>query len=230
MFADDSRGGHIAAGPRLPLQTMPVIVGDKNNLLSHLKKVEGKPLTFTLSGVYPERYEGMTVEPFFRLYECRYMVYWPVLSVQELQARQEQLAKEEKERAALDGMTADKVICGEQQPESDHFIRMENSRTGDDEGIHWRETVGWFSYCMKTSGKQVNKVRIRFRPEIRKDAKVWINGQEVGRLAGKPASDVSVGIFDVPASMQSNEQLEIKIGKGNEKVTPHIYEVRLVAE
>ena len=230
MFADDSRGGHIAAGPRLPLQTMPVIVGDKNNLLSHLKKVEGKPLTFTLSGVYPERYEGMTVEPFFRLYECRYMVYWPVLSVQELQARQEQLAKEEKERAALDGMTADKVICGEQQPESDHFIRMENSRTGDDEGIHWREAAGWFSYRMKTNGKQVNKVRIRFRSEIRKDAKVWINGQEVGRLAGKPASDVSVGIFDVPASMQSNEQLEIKIGKGNEKVTPHIYEVRLVTE
>ena len=230
MFADDSRGGHIATGPRLPLQTMPVIVGDKNNLLSHLKKVEGKPLTFTLSGVYPERYEGMTVEPFFRLYECRYMVYWPVLSVQELQARQEQLAKEEKERAALDGMTADKVICGEQQPESDHFIRMENSRTGDDEGIHWREAAGWFSYRMKTNGKQVNKVRIRFRSEIRKDAKVWINGQEVGRLAGKPASDVSVGIFDVPASMQSNEQLEIKIGKGNEKVTPHIYEVRLVAE
>lgn len=64
MFADDSRGGHIAAGPRLPLQTMPVMVGDKNDILSHLKKVEGKPLTFTLTGVYPERYEGMIVEPF----------------------------------------------------------------------------------------------------------------------------------------------------------------------
>lgn len=80
------------------------------------------------------------------------MVYWPVLSKQELQARQEQLAKEEKERAALDGITTDKVICGEQQPESDHFIRMENSRTGDDEGVHWRETTGWFSYRMKTNG------------------------------------------------------------------------------
>ena len=54
----------------------------------------------------------------------------------------EQWAKEEKERADPDGMTADKVICGEQQPESDHFIRMENSRTGDDEGIHWREAAG----------------------------------------------------------------------------------------
>ena len=73
-------------------------------------------------------------------------------------------------------------------------------------------------------------MRIRFRAEIRKDAKVWINGQEVGRLDGNPASDVSFGIFDVPASMQSNEQLEIKIGKGNEKVTPQIYEVRLVTE
>ena len=48
---------------------MPVMVGDKNDILSHLKKVEGKPLTFTLTGVYPERYEGMIVEPFFRLYE-----------------------------------------------------------------------------------------------------------------------------------------------------------------
>ena len=44
-------------------------------------------------------------------------------------------------------------------PESDHFIRMENSRTGDDEGVHWREAAGWFSYRMKTNGKQVNKVR-----------------------------------------------------------------------
>ncbi|MCC2735967.1 hypothetical protein LK488_17720, partial [Fusicatenibacter saccharivorans] len=80
-------------------------------------------------------------------------------------------------------------ICGEQQPESDHFIRMENSRTGDDEGIHWGEAAGWVSYRMKANGKQVNKVRIRFRSEIRKDAKVWISGQEVGRLAGKPVSD-----------------------------------------
>ena len=89
---------------------------------------------------------------------------------------------------------------------------------------------GWFSYRMKTNGKQVNKVRIRFRSEIRKDAKVWINGQEVGKLADKPASDLSVGIVDVPVSMQSDDQLEIKIGRGNEKVTPHIYEVRLVTE
>lgn len=52
----------------------------------------------------------------------------------------------------------------------------------------------------------------------------------IGKLADKPASDLSVGIVDVPVSMQSDDQLEIKIGRGNEKVTPHIYEVRLVTE
>ena len=38
LFADDSRGGHIAAGPQWPLQDMPVIVGDKDDLLSHIEK------------------------------------------------------------------------------------------------------------------------------------------------------------------------------------------------
>lgn len=230
LFADDSRGGHIANGPRLPLQHMPVIVGDKDDILSHLQKVEDKPLTFRLTGVYPEQYEGMTLEPFFRLHECRYMVYWPVLSPQEWQVRREKLEKEEKERALLDAVTADKVICGEQQPESDHFIRMENSRTGDDEGVHWREAGGWFSYRMKANGKAVGKVRIVFRPESRRDAKVWVNGQEAGALPPGQSSGLSWVEVEIPVSLRSQKEWEVKIGKGEEKVTPHVYEVRLMAE
>lgn len=230
LFADDSRGGHIANGPRLPLQHMPVIVGDKDDILSHLQKVEDKPLTFRLTGVYPEQYEGMTLEPFFRLHECRYMVYWPVLSSQEWQVRREKLEKEENERALLDAVTADKVICGEQQPESDHFIRMENSHTGDDEGVHWREAGGWFSYRMKANGKAVGKVRIVFRPESRRDAKVWVNGQEAGALPPGQASGLSWVEVEIPVSLRSQKEWEVKIGKGDEKVTPHVYEVRLMAE
>ena len=69
--------------------------------------------------------EGMTLEPFNRLYECRYMVYWPVISPDKLKAQQEALARSEREKNELEAATADKVICGEQQPESDHFIRSE---------------------------------------------------------------------------------------------------------
>ena len=223
MYADDSRGGHIAAGPRWSLQNMPVIVGNKDKVIGKIKKVEGKPLTFTLSGVYPENHDGMILQPFYQLHECRYMVYWPVISESELAARLERLAQEEKERIALDAITADKVVCGEQQPESDHFVKMEMSFAGDDEGIHWRETRGWFSYRMKTAGKKVANLRIQFRPDPRRDAVVYINDVQVGTLTeGQPAAT-----FAVPIEMRNAEVLTVKVAKGAMRVSPHIYEVRL---
>ncbi len=229
LFADDSRGGHIANGKRLPLQNMPVIVGDTSHILSHIKKDGDKPLTFKLTGIYPEKYDGMILQPFYRLYECRYMVYWPILSEKELQTHISLLTEKEKRRAALDSISTDKVICGEQQPENDHFISMKKSRIGDDEGTHWRETNNWFSYRMKTGEKSANKVYILFRPEFRRDARIEINGKDVGKLTDRrQLSDLSVAEFDIPEPLRSQNELTVKICKGNEKVTPHIYEIRLI--
>ena len=230
MYADDSRGGHIANGPRWSLQNMPVIVGDKDKVIEKIQKVEGKPLTFKLSGVYPDNYEGMVLQPFYQLHECRYMVYWPVISEQELAARLERLAQEEKERIALDAITTDKVICGEQQPESDHFVKMERSNMGDDEGVHWRETAGWFSYQMKTNGKKVSKVRVLYGADARRDAYVYVNDQQIGSFPTSEGRGTMVAEFEVPASLAGLSQLTVKIAKGEKRVTPHIYEVRLIAE
>lgn len=224
LFADDSRGGHTANGPQLPLQEMPVIVGTADEILTNLKKVADKPLTFTLKGVSPSNYENMTLEPFFRLHECRYMVYWNLVSKNELQARQTRLAEEEKARIALNAITADNVICGEQQPESDHFVQLEHSNVGADENIHWRETRGWFSYRMKANGKKVNTLRISCKPDNKRDARIWINGQEAGILsAGK-----SVQNFPISEALKANDTWEIKIGTATSIVTPRIYEVRLM--
>ncbi|MBQ8242843.1 MAG: glycoside hydrolase family 127 protein [Bacteroidaceae bacterium] len=230
MYADDSRGGHIANGPRWSLQNMPVIVGDKDKVIEKIQKVEGKPLTFKLSGVYPDTYEGMILQPFYQLHECRYMVYWPVISEQELAARLERLAQEEKERIALDAITTDKVICGEQQPESDHFVKMERSNMGDDEGVHWRETAGWFSYQMKTNGKKVSKVRVLYGADARRDAYVYVNDQQIGSFPTSEGRGTRVAEFEIPVSLAGLSQLTVKIAKGEKRVTPHIYEVRLIAE
>ena len=230
MYADDSRGGHIANGPRWSLQNMPLIVGDKDKVIEKIQKVEGKPLTFKLSGVYPDTYEGMVLQPFYQLHECRYMVYWPVISEQELAARLERLAQEEKERIALDAITTDKVICGEQQPESDHFVKMERSNMGDDEGVHWRETAGWFSYQMKPNGKKVSKVRVLYGADARRDAYVYVNDQQIGSFPTSEGRGTRVAEFEVPASLAGLSQLTVKIAKGEKRVTPHIYEVRLIAE
>ena len=87
MYADDSRGGHIAAGKKLPLNEMPLIVGDMDDMLSRISKVEGKPLTFRMTGLAPLKYKEMTLVPFSTLHECRYMVYWPLVSEQEWKER-----------------------------------------------------------------------------------------------------------------------------------------------
>ena len=227
MFADDSRGGHIAQGPRLPLQNMPVVVGSTEDILSHITKTDGK-MEFTLKGVSPENYEGMKLEPFYRIHESRYMVYWPVLSASEVAKRQEEVARQESIAQALEARTADKVTCGEQQPESDHFVKMEWSGTGNDGGVQWRETRQWFSYRMKTNGRKVTAVRIAFRPEKNRDARVLINDTEIGLF-----STADNGVIEIPVKADvigKAETLTLKIAKGNKDITPHIYEVRLIAE
>lgn len=225
MFADDSRGGHIAQGPRLPLQNMPVIVGEVDNVLSHITKTDGK-LEFTLNGVSPENYEGMKMEPFYRIHESRYMVYWPVLSAAQVKQRQEEVARQEMAAQALDARTADKVTCGEQQPESDHFIMMEQSGNGNDDGKHWRETTKWFSYRMKTGGRKVTAVRIAFRPDNNRDARLLLNDTEIGTI-----STSANGIIELPVKAGINaEVITLKIAKGSKDITPHIYEIRLIAE
>ena len=227
MFADDSRGGHIAQGPRLPLQNMPVVVGSTEDILSHITKTDGK-MEFTLKGVSPENYEGMKLEPFYRIHESRYMVYWPVLSASEVAKRQEEVARQESIAQALEARTADKVTCGEQQPESDHFVKMEWSGTGNDGGVQWRETRQWFSYRMKTNGRKITAVRIAFRPENNRDARVLINDTEIGLF-----STADNGVIELPVKADvigKAENLTLKIAKGNKDITPHIYEVRLIAE
>ena len=227
MFADDSRGGHIAQGPRLPLQNMPVVVGSTEDILSHITKTDGK-MEFTLKGVSPENYEGMKLEPFYRIHESRYMVYWPVLSSSEVAKRQEEVARQESIAQALEARTADKVTCGEQQPESDHFVKMEWSGTGNDGGVQWRETRQWFAYRMKTNGRKITAVRIAFRPENNRDARVLINDTEIGLF-----STADNGVIEIPVKADvigKAETLTLKIAKGNKDITPHIYEVRLIAE
>ena len=227
MFADDSRGGHIAQGPRLPLQNMPVVVGSTDDILSHITKTDGK-MEFTLKGVSPENYEGMKLEPFYRIHESRYMVYWPVLSASEVAKRQEEVARQESIAQALEARTADKVTCGEQQPESDHFVKMEWSGTGNDGGVQWRETRQWFSYRMKTNGRKVTAVRIAFRPENNRDARVLINDTEIGLF-----STADNDVIEIPVKSDligKAETITLKIAKGNKDITPHIYEVRLIAE
>ena len=130
LFADDSRGGHIAHGKQLSLNEMPIIVSEVNELTNQLKPVANKPLTFSLTNLFPQKYEGgLELIPFYTLHDARYIIYWAQATTQSVKEIQTKIEQEEKEREALNNRTIDRLTCGEQQPESDHFIQFDDSWT-----------------------------------------------------------------------------------------------------
>ena len=219
LFADDSRGGHIANGPKIPQTQMPALIGTADKVLSHLTAVDGKPLTFRLSGLTLPQYEGLTLQPFYQLYECRYQIYFPLYTEGEWATKQQEMAAEEKARMELETLTVDKIFCGEQQSESDHFFSGGGSWNGADEGIHWRRTRSQFCYQMKADGAKTLRLKgFADREPI------------VVSLAGKPLGTVSfdrsgTAAIELPADVKGT--VTVGIGAEQGKQTPRISEVRL---
>ena len=221
LFADDSRGGHIAVGPQIPTYQMPAIIGDQASLLSHLKAVEGKPMTFALTGLTLPQYEGMQLVPFYQLYECRYQIYFPLYSANEWSQRKAEIEAAEQARMALEQQTVDKVFCGEQQSESDHFFASAQSWNGSDEGEHWRRTNRQFSYQMKAA--EATRLRVKGFRGDRERIVVMLNDQQAG--SGQLDRDGYLEVA-IPDNLRG-QQLQVAIAAESGRQTPRIIEVRL---
>jgi DUF1680 family protein len=162
-LADDSRMGHIASGPVVPLEQAPVLVSDSTAFAGRFRAVPGRPLTFTAPGLVQTPSAGPTTfVPFFRVHDARYVVYWPYSTPGELSQRRAQAAEDEKERLALDAQTIDQVAPGEQQPESDHFFKAEGADAGINKGRHWRHASGWFSYELTDKKGEARALRLTY--------------------------------------------------------------------
>ena len=221
MYADDSRGGHIAVGPQIPLYQMPAIIGDKESVLSHLQPVADRPMTFRLNGLTLPSFEGMELVPFYQLYECRYQIYFPLYTANEWNVKKEEIAAAEQERQALESLTLDKIFCGEQQSESDHFFLSEASWNGADEGIHWRRARGSFSYQMK--GEGAAKLRIKGFIGDREPLTVTINGVSLGNHA---FDRQGLMVVELPAEVRQKE-ISLTLAAVNGRQTPRVSEIRL---
>lgn len=232
LFADDSRGGHIAHGKQIPMKEMPIIVSNPENLASLLKPVNGKPLTFHLNSLYTDKYkDGLELIPFFRLHDSRYIIYWPQATQDGVKELQKQIAEEEQERIKLDAVTIDKVVCGEQQPESDHFIQSEKSYIGFDEDVHWREARGWFSYQVKNKDKKAKYLLLKvLNNKNFSNFDVYINDQKITDFDLIEVSKSFAHLyFNIPTDVKEPE-FAVKIQARSNAVTPRVAEVRILSD
>ena len=219
MFADDSRGGHIANGPKIPATQMPAMIGTASDVLSHITPVKDKPMKFSLTGLTLPSFECMTLQPFYQLYECRYQIYFPLYSQNEWEQKRQEIAAEEQARLLLEARTVDEVYCGEQQSESDHFFSGSDSWNGSDEGIHWRRTRTAFTYQVKAD--DATTLRLKGFAD-REKVVVSVTGKTLGTVQlGRDG----LATIELPAGTKGTVTLSIGAEPG--KQTPRLSEIRL---
>ena len=235
LFADYSRGGHIAHGQQIPLNEIPTILGSSTLVLNHLKPAGDNGLTFKLTGLYPENKfsSGLELVPFYKIQEERYIIYFAQATQDKVEMIQKQKAKEEEEIRKLNSITTDKIQLGEQQPESDHSIDSKDSNTGYMEDRHFREAKGWFSYQMRNKDKNAKYLcLIYFDANNNRTLNTEINGIKVisksfdGKLGSSPQSL----LIPIPESENRKEAINVKFNSNEKYLTPKIIEVRLLTE
>jgi DUF1680 family protein len=168
LIADEDRWAHIANGPLMPLSDAPFIVGERAEVLQklgRLQAVENKSLCFTAPDLFKmEKDKSLVFEPFFRIHDSRYMMYWLSMTEKEYLRRKDELEKSEHNKLLLDNRTVDAVAPGEQQPEVDHLMQSANSYTGFHQEEGWRDarSDGFFSYNLMTQGIEDLYLMVRY--------------------------------------------------------------------
>jgi len=164
IIADDGRWGQYAGGEFLPVDKAPILIDDDiQNIGDKLVPVKDKPLNFTLNVKMINPVE-LTLEPFYKIHDSRYMMYWLALTNTGYKAYLDSLANIEKEKLALENRTIDYVANGEQQPETDHAMQSEKSNKGNNFNEFYREARdgGYFSYDLSTKSETNLSLFIRY--------------------------------------------------------------------
>ncbi len=237
LIADGSRMGHAAPGAFKPLNAAPMLVGDPTAIPAALAPVPGEPLHFTAAGlIRPDNFDTLELEPFFRLHDARYMMYWRLASPADYDQVVAELEADEAARLALDARTVDLVMPGEQQPEVEHNFADGDSWQGHSFGRSYRAANDWFSYDLNARGEKTLELQLThwgnaWRPE---HLAVELNGMPLGEITipGNEGEAFITKTLPIPGALIAAAEagqltVTFRPAQDSERV-PALYEVRLV--
>ena len=237
LIADDGRWGQIPGGKKLPVDKAPIFI--ENNLSSitkNLTPVKNEPLNFSIQNVKMVNPTNITLQPFYQIHDARYMMYWMALSNEQYQSYLDSIAADEKEKIALDKRTIDFVTPGEQQPEVDHAMQDNQSRSGTANDKLYREAsnAGYFSYNLSTNRESNLSLIARYwgaewgnrKFDIYLDDEKLISEDNTGKWNQSKFFDVEYAIPD--AMLKDKNHVRIKFQSLQHNTAGGLYYVRLV--
>ncbi|MFN2126421.1 MAG: beta-L-arabinofuranosidase domain-containing protein [Anaerolineales bacterium] len=237
LIAGDGRFDQYTGGKMLPIDKAPILIDNDIENISHkLEPIEGKPLNFKLNVKMVNPVENLVLEPFYQIHDSRYQIYWLSLTNNGYQQYIDSLSKSEEKRLALESRTVDKVNTGEQQPETDHKMQSQNSRTGNNFDEMYREAgrEGYFSYDMVTNSETDLDLHVRYwgaewgsrKFDIYIDDKKLITEDNTNRWNQSQFQNVE---YSIPNSMvEGKKHIRVKFQALPYSTAGGVYYVRLV--
>ncbi|MFY0685792.1 MAG: glycoside hydrolase family 127 protein [Cyclobacteriaceae bacterium] len=234
IIADDSRFGQIPMGEKLPIDLAPILIDDNIDLIGNkLIPIENQPLNYSLN---IDDSKDINLKPFFQIHDARYMLYWLTLTNSQYESYTDSLAGIEAEKLAIEKRTVDFVTPGEQQPEADHLMQMENSTSGNNLNQFYRiaRSEGYFSYELATgSAKQLSLLVRYFGAEWGKrkfdiyiDDEKLLTEDNTGRWNIAIMQDV---LYPIPNGMiKDKNSIRIKFQALPENTAGGVYSIRLI--
>jgi len=233
LFADGSRMGHIASGALLPLNEAPLIVGEKKTLAAGIKSESLNKMVLNASQlVYQPKYKKLKLIPFYNLSEKRYVIYWPYTNKENLPERVQKIEQYEAEKIKLENLTVDLINTGEQQPETDHSFKGEQTDNGTFRERHFRNGKAWFSYQLKNKNLAAKKLSLTlYGKENSKAFSIFMNDKILKSvtLNGTNGSDFYTLDIQIPEELLTAD-MELKFVAEPKSAIANIYEIRLLKE
>lgn len=136
-------------------QPLPVLIGRRQALLTSLKPSAKEPLVLeapqaghVLGGTQPQ---DLTFRPLYNIVDQKYTVYLDIFTTEQWNRRKAEYEAEQKRRQEMEARTVDVIDIGRMQPERDHNLVGDRTRTGEHAGRQWRDAYegGWFAFEMK---------------------------------------------------------------------------------
>jgi len=252
-YGHEGRMDH-APGSRASTKTLtsaPLLIGERNNVLSRITPTDLSQLRFTIDASRPESagyyWTTLTLQPFYQIHHARYSCYW--YQQTEENYMNSSMGAEEAAAAALVERTLDFVATGEQQSEAGHFSVNQNSTTGVYNDEYYRDARpddGFLQFTLSYEGDAIESgvsVLCRFTTaDAGRRATLYVDGYPIADILalanfnganGKGFYNVE---YPIPAFLMKDAQgntkksFTVRLAADRGTNAPGLYYLRLMKE
>lgn len=215
----------------------PAVVGTKEKAIESLKPVRGSPNCFLGPPTIFRRPNGedveVALEPFFRIYDGPYQVYWDSFTSAEWAERCRAYQAEQLRFKEIHNRTVDAVVPGNEANERAHNYRGQRSHTGRFGERTYREAAegGWFAWDLDVLPDQPQELVITYwGSDSGRRFDVLVNDQKIAseELAAEKPGEFYDRVFPLSGALVSGKtNVTVKIQASPQTWAGGIYGVRI---